>query len=406
MSTAKLAAGAVTAGQIAAGAVTAAALAANSVSAGKIATDAVTAGKIAADTVTAREIKALSITADKIATNSITADKIAAGSITAAALAADAIDGRTIKGVTITGGTIQTGQSGRRVLLSPVDPTDNSASPSTLLYSGAAAEKAPARLTAMVQDTPDGSAPSTQLTAPQITTDNTHTSRLLLSSGGPATGYAARGRWALDVYGPGNIGGQAMIIGTAGTATDAASVETSVRRATGSYKTALTHLDPESWFVQTADQVAAMYLSSSGLLIKALAGEVLLQTGSGLRLQGGNVDVGYGQVVSSATWGPITFKNGTGQLASWRRVTIKRLPDGTVKLRGIVSVPSTFSNGVIGTIDDTSFRPKEGEVFPAATANNVGANLFVYANGDVAISNATGALGGWVSFGNTEWCAD
>ncbi|MFD7639586.1 hypothetical protein ACFV4P_02940 [Kitasatospora sp. NPDC059795] len=412
VNTAKLAAGAVTAAELAAGAVTASKLTSNSVSAGKIAADAVCAGKIAADAITGREIKALSITADKLAVNSITADRLAAGAVTAAVLAADAIDGRTIKGVTITGGTItggtvQTAQSGRRVLLSPVDPTDNSAAPSTLLYSGAAAERAPARLTGEVQSTPDGSAPTARLTAPQVTTDGAHTPRLLLRSGGPAAGYSARGGFLLDVYGAASAGGQAMIAGYAGSPTDPASVELSVRRTGSSVKTAITHLDPETWSVQLADQIASLYLSSSGLTVKAVLGEVLLQTGTGLRLQGGNVNVGGGLVVGSGTWKGLTFKQGCGQLGGWRTVTMKKMPDGTVALRGIVSVPAGVTSGVIATIDDPELRPAESEVFPAATSNNVNGNVFVQSNGNIELWSASGNLGGWLSFGGIRWsCVD
>ncbi|WP_030397980.1 hypothetical protein [Kitasatospora purpeofusca] len=114
--------------------------------------------------------------------NSITADKIAAGAIAATGLAADAIDGKTIKGATtatVTGGILRTGPSGRRVLLAPTDPVDNSPAPSALLYSGADAEKQPARLTAEARAAPDGSVPMTRLTGPQLTADATQTPQAL-----------------------------------------------------------------------------------------------------------------------------------------------------------------------------------------------------------------------------------
>ncbi|MEU5383214.1 hypothetical protein [Kitasatospora cineracea] len=412
VNTGKLAAGAVTTAQLAAGAVTTPKITAGAVTADQLAVDSVAAGKIAAEAVTGREIKALAITTDKLAVNSVTAAQLAAGAVTAAALSADAIDGRTIRGVTITGGTvtggtIQTGQSGRRVLLSPVDPTDNSATPSTLLYSGAAAEKAPARLTGEVQVTPDGSAPTTRLTAPQITTDASHTPRLFLSSGGPATGYAAKGVFSLDVNGDGGLAGQATVRGIAGTSSDPAAVELSVRRATGGYKTAISRLEPEGWYVQTADQVANLYLTKDGLLIKALLGEVLLQTATGLRLQQGNVNVGSGLVVGDGTWKPLTFKQGCSQLGGWQTVTLKKKPDGMVALRGIVSVPSGVTSGVIATIDDPALRPKVGEVFPCATPSNVNVNVFVQPNGNIELWNGSGNVGGWLSFGSTSWsCID
>ncbi|WP_327073197.1 hypothetical protein OG196_14215 [Kitasatospora purpeofusca] len=403
VSTANLAAGAVTAGQLAANAVTAAKLAAGAVTAGKIAADAVAAGTIAAAAITGREIKALAITADKLAANAVTADKIAAGAITTTLLAADAIDGRTIKGVTITGGILQTGQTGRRVLLAPTDPVDNSPAPSALLYSGADVEKQPARLTAEVRTTPDGSVPMTRLTGPQLTADGTQTPRLWLGSGSPGTAYPARGSYSLSVAGESGMAGEAVITGRGGDKTTAASIELSVRRGTGGYKTALTHLDPEGWFVQLADQVAAMYLSGTGFTVRALLGEVLLQTDTGLRLQGGNVDVGSGLVKNNSSWTPITFEQGCSQLPGWQSVTAKRRPDGMVALRGIVSVPEDVTSGVIGTIDNPALWPKAGEVFPMATPNNVGANLFVQPNGTLEIWNASGSFGGWLSLGSIEW---
>ncbi|MFE2724120.1 hypothetical protein [Kitasatospora sp. NPDC059327] len=172
-------------------------------------------------------------------------------------------------------------------------------------------------------------------------------------------------------------------------------------------KSAIQLLSPSQHIVQLVDQVAAMYLDRSGLVIKALLGGVLLQTSSGLRVQGGNVDIGGGLVRNSSTWSAISFRQGCAQLESWQAVTIKKRPDGMVALRGIVSVPAGVTSGVIGVVDDPSLRPKAGEVFPVATPINVNANLFVQSNGNLEIWNATGQLGGWVSFSSVEWsCVD
>ncbi|MER8103303.1 hypothetical protein [Kitasatospora sp. NPDC094016] len=404
----QLANSAVTAAKVATGAINSDALQASAVTTTKIAVDAVSAGKIAAEAVTAREIKALSVSADKLAANSVTAGKIAAGSVTAASLSADAIDGRTIRGVTITGGTVtggtlQTSETGRRVLLSPADPVEGRAAPSMLLYSGATAEQQPARLTAEVRTTPDGAVPMTRLTGPQLTADGNHTPRLWLNSGAPGTGYPARGSWALGVAGEYGMAGEAVISGAAGDTTNAASIQMSVRRSTSGYKTALTQLNPETWFTQLADQVAAMDLSKDGLTVRALLGEVLLQTGTGLRLQGGNVDVGSGLVKNDSKWAPITLKQGCTQLSGWQTIGVKQLPDGMVALRGIVSVPAGVTSGVIGTIDDPALRPKAGETFRAITPNNTGGNLFAQPNGNLELWNGNGALGGWLSLSGVQW---
>ncbi|MFF1298133.1 MULTISPECIES: hypothetical protein [unclassified Streptomyces] len=103
--------------QIQDGVVTTQKIAALTIQAGNIAADAIAAGKIAADAVTAREIAALAVTASEIAANTITAGKLAAGSVDATALAADAITGKTITGGTITGALIQTAASGQRITL-------------------------------------------------------------------------------------------------------------------------------------------------------------------------------------------------------------------------------------------------------------------------------------------------
>jgi hypothetical protein len=103
--------------QIQDGVVTTQKIAALTILAGNIAADAIAAGKIATDAVTAREIAALAVTAAELSANSVTAGKILAGSVDATALAADAITGKTITGGTITGALIQTAASGQRITL-------------------------------------------------------------------------------------------------------------------------------------------------------------------------------------------------------------------------------------------------------------------------------------------------
>jgi hypothetical protein len=109
--------------QIQDGVITTQKIAALTILAGNIAADAIAAGKIAADAVTAREIAALAVTAAEIAANTITAGKLAAGSVDATALAADAITGKTITGGTITGSLIQTAATGERITLNEASAT-------------------------------------------------------------------------------------------------------------------------------------------------------------------------------------------------------------------------------------------------------------------------------------------
>ena len=86
-----IAANAIGADQIAAGAIIAGKIGADAVTANTIAAGAITAGKIATNAITADKIEAGSITAVKIASNAVEADKITAGAVTAGKLAADLV---------------------------------------------------------------------------------------------------------------------------------------------------------------------------------------------------------------------------------------------------------------------------------------------------------------------------
>jgi hypothetical protein len=105
----KIIAEAIAAGHLAAASVTAVALAAQAVQAENIAVGAIQAGHLAADSVTAANILALSIQSDHLASNAVTAGKIDAGAITADKLQA---------GIVIADASLETGSSGRRVVIS------------------------------------------------------------------------------------------------------------------------------------------------------------------------------------------------------------------------------------------------------------------------------------------------
>lgn len=105
----KIIAEAIAAGHLAAASVTAVALAAEAVQAANIAAGAIQAGHLAADSVTAANILALQIQANHLAANAVTAGKIDAGAIRADHLQA---------GIIIADATLQTGTSGRRIVIS------------------------------------------------------------------------------------------------------------------------------------------------------------------------------------------------------------------------------------------------------------------------------------------------
>jgi len=105
----KIIANAIGVGHLAAASVTSIAIAAQAIQAENIAVGAIQAGHLAADSVTAANILALSIQSDKLAANAVTAGKIDAGAIRADHLQA---------GIIIADATLETGTSGRRVVIS------------------------------------------------------------------------------------------------------------------------------------------------------------------------------------------------------------------------------------------------------------------------------------------------
>jgi predicted phage tail protein len=109
ITTAKIVAGAITAGTIAADTITATQIAAGAIAASELAANAVIAGKIAAGTIVAADIAATTITAAKIAAGTLTATEIAATTITAAKIAAGTITATQIAAGTITATQIAAG---------------------------------------------------------------------------------------------------------------------------------------------------------------------------------------------------------------------------------------------------------------------------------------------------------
>lgn len=101
-----LAASAVTTTKISDTAVTSAKIAANTIVAGNIAAGTITTTEIAANTITAGDIAAGTITATELASDSVTAVKILAGSVTTAKIAAGAVTANEIAANTITAAKI------------------------------------------------------------------------------------------------------------------------------------------------------------------------------------------------------------------------------------------------------------------------------------------------------------
>ena len=109
ITTAKIDAEAVTAGQIAANAITTAKIDANAITASEIAADAVTSDKIIANAVTTAKINAGAVTADEIEANAVTTAKINAGAVTANEIGANAVTSDKVNANAITAGKINSG---------------------------------------------------------------------------------------------------------------------------------------------------------------------------------------------------------------------------------------------------------------------------------------------------------
>ena len=113
----KIGTGAVGTTNIADGAITTDKIYVNAVTAAKIAAGAVGTNQLAANAVTAGKISAGAVGADQIAASSITADKLNVSSLSAISANLGAVTSGSLTSVTITSPTIQTAESGSRIVL-------------------------------------------------------------------------------------------------------------------------------------------------------------------------------------------------------------------------------------------------------------------------------------------------
>ncbi|MFI9276034.1 hypothetical protein ACIGXM_35920 [Kitasatospora sp. NPDC052896] len=373
--------GAITTGKLAAAAVTAQTIAAGAIQAGAIAADAVAAGTIAAEAVTGREIKALSITGDKIAANSITAGQLAAGAVTATALSADAINGRTITGVTIqgatvTGGQMRTAEGGRRVEITPTDPIRSN--PAAVFYSGADTELLPGLLSASVNTTGTMSVPQLTPQAPSIDKSTSwmypsDAASLRLTSRSAAK--RSDGAFYLSAAAGANELGMVNVRGIAPSDQASASFAIDVRNPVPTSTN-----DVRNTYVEINGKQATFSFNATSYLLDA-----------------------NGWRCADQGWQPISYLNGWSDLPDWRKVEVRRMPDGTAVLRGIARTPGGFTGGRIGILPDNGCRPKAAEVIPVANDNSSKCCVFLYPDGGVDISSNAGWPGNWISFGYACW---
>ncbi|MEU8919521.1 hypothetical protein AB0D10_01120 [Kitasatospora sp. NPDC048545] len=339
--------------------------------------------------------------------------QIADGTITAAKLSADAITGKTItggtisgtyiNGVNIDGATLRTAAAGNRVEI-----TSASGSPGATgmvrLYSGSPTEVGPAAVSSSYDST-------------------ANTSRLTLMSAALTDAPAKPAKGGVVAMSVPTAWPQSSITLSSSPGKSQISFEATDTYVGGTlgirYGISAGYLDlsatsapvtPTQGGVLSVSNPAFSHVIIGNNEIVAAAGQDWTDLVLNKKLAVNQAAITASVPISAAgwqAWQSITYANGTSQLGGWQTVGFKKMADGTCMLRGIISVPGAFANGVVGTIGDPTCRPKLGEVFAASVPNNVGGNVFVQANGNIEIWNASGALGGWLSFSGIRWsCVD
>ncbi|MFI9157486.1 hypothetical protein [Kitasatospora aureofaciens] len=399
----QLAAGAVTAAKIATAAIdgraiadaaiTATKIGQAAVTAGKIAQDAVTTGTVAVDAITAREIAAGSVTASELAAGSVTTAALKAGAVTAGQLAAGAVttDKLAVEAVAagklaadaVTAGTIAAGAvTGREIRAQSITADKIAVNSITAGQLAAGAVTA----TALSAGAIDGM----EITGTTVQTARSG-ARVKIS---PAPGLFGNRPTVLMYAGLGNEtepGG--LILNSLGSL-----VIKPPKFGSGS---------PSAITIGSASDQNDISLRTprmSVLMSELFDGvSINVKSADGTRQQ--SFDFGDREL-SVGDWQDLTFATGVGNFG-WRPVQYRKMPDGTCVLRGLAAIPGNFPNGgTIGTIDDADCRPSVIEVFRADNESTARANVFINPDGRVQIKNATGGLGGWISFGHTRWFTD
>ncbi|MFF0409708.1 hypothetical protein ACFYUY_04645 [Kitasatospora sp. NPDC004745] len=390
---AKIAAAAIDGRAIADAAVTATKIGQAAVTAGKIAQDAVTTGTVAVDAITAREIAAGSITAAELAAGSVTtaaltagavtAGQLAAGAVTTEKLAAGAVAAGKLAADSVTAGTIAAGTvTGREIKAQAITADKIAVNSITATQLAAGAVTA----TALSAGAIDGM----EITGTTVQTARTG-ARVKIS---PAPALFGNRPTVLMYAGLGNEtepGG--LILNTLGSL-----VIKPPKFGSGT---------PSSLTIGSASDQNDISLRTPrmSVLLSELFDGVSINVASvdGSRSQ--SYDFGDREL-SVGEWQDLVFADGVRNFG-WRPVQYRRMPDGTCVLRGLAIIPGGFPNGgLIGTIADAACRPSVIEVFRADNESTARANIFVNPDGRIQIKNATGALGGWISFGHTRWFTD
>ncbi|GAA2136662.1 hypothetical protein GCM10009760_16300 [Kitasatospora kazusensis] len=332
--------------QLAAAAVTAAKLAVGAVTTPALAAGSVTAGQLAAGAVAAGKIAADAITGREIKALSITADKIAANTIAAGQLAAGAVTATTLSADAIDGKTIK----GATITGGTVQTGTTGA---------------------RVVINPDISwIPGTTMPAVLLYTG-------IAGEKSPGTVYADPIAGRLSQQAPHYGYGRAYLdLNSSVTATELGHIE-----------------------LGTGDKNSPnLYIGGTGRSVIVTA---FPAAGSAATTYTFN-----DRELAVEAWQPVQLASGISNFGGWRPAQLRRMPDGTCQLRGIIAIPAGQGNGRIGTIPAANCRPKAGEVLLVACDTAAKVNLFVYPDGRLELGSASGPLGNWISFGHSRWGTD
>ncbi|WP_033819779.1 hypothetical protein [Kitasatospora sp. MBT63] len=354
-----------------------------------------TAGTILFDNCEARPV----LSQVQIADGTVTASKLSADAITGKTITGGTITGTLITGVQIDGATLRTAATGNRVEATSV-VQNGSPTGMVRLYSGSTQETSPATISSVYdpsQNTSVLTLQSAKLTDPPKTGVMAPRSVVWWPQAG-ITLWSTPGQARVDIdAGSTSVNGQLDV---------RYSVSTNSVYATGTSGPMRPDLPNANVYAGNGDY-DHIRIGNNEIIACNKDQWADLVLNKKLTISQSQIVTDIPIVTSdNPRWRSVTFTNGCSQLSGWQFVQYRRLVDGSVVLRGIVAVPAGMTSGTVCTIGEAAYRPKTGEVFPGATNNNVNANVFVYPSGEVVLTNATGPIGGWLSFGSIRWFTD
>ncbi|MFI5534719.1 hypothetical protein ACIA8O_39915 [Kitasatospora sp. NPDC051853] len=179
-------------------------------------------------------------------------------------------------------------------------------------------------------------------------------------------------------------------------------------------KPAYWKMEPSDFLFQLEQTLGLTQITmntANGIVFRSSPGEILFYANAGVRVGAGDLIVSNGdvrvpssrRVDNGSAWTNIAWRSGWTDFdtVNWQRVQYRVMPDGTCMLRGLFKPTAGAANGIIADLP-VGVRPAKGQIFPLACASNVGATLFVNADGRVEVNQASGSTG-WLSIGGAVW---